>query len=263
MHSQPSKMFHTTLLVILMLIMTIPVVATAIYAVSGDWSRTILPESWTLQWLIQIWTEPRFLVACLYSVLLCTLTAIASIVIIFPVVLAVHTTHPHLEKWVSLILILPFTLPPVVASIGVLQLYSGVLSSKIGTFFILSGCYFTIALPFIYRSLDNNLRAIGVKDLLESSALLGANKWQSIRHVFIPNLKRGFIVAFFISIAFLIGEFVFINILAGGHFETIQTYLYTLKNLSGHLSSAVVISYFVILVLITLLVSWMSRERVS
>lgn len=43
--------------------------------------------------------------------------------------------------------------------------------------------------------------------------------------------------------------------------ETIQIYLYSLKNRSGHLSSAVVISYFIVMLLITLLVSWLSREK--
>ena len=104
-------------------------------------------------------------------------------------------------------------------------------------------------------------RAIGVKDLLEASALLGASRLQTIVRVLMPNLKRGLMVAFFISIAFLIGEFVFINILSGGHMETIQIYLYSLKNRSGHLSSAVVISYFIVMLLITLLVSWLSREK--
>ena len=42
--------------------MMIPVVATGVYAVSGDWSQSILPESWTIKWLLEIWTQERFFV---------------------------------------------------------------------------------------------------------------------------------------------------------------------------------------------------------
>lgn len=256
-----NKIFgHYLFLMVLMFIMFIPIIATAIYATSGDWSNTILPEEWTTKWLVQIWTDERFLRSFLHSILLCTFTALMAILIIFPVVLAVHTDKASWEKWLNVILVLPFTLPPVVASIGVLKLYSNFLAHKSGTFFILAGCYFTIVLPFVYRSLDNNFRAISVKDLVESSSLLGASRWQTFIHVLIPNLQRGFIVAFFISIAFLIGEFVFTNLLAGGHFETIQIFLFSLRTLSGHLSSAVVISYFMVLVVLTGIVSMLSGD---
>lgn len=254
-------MLHYAYLLILMVAMLIPVIATLMYATSENWSRSILPESWTLKWLIDTWTNPRFLKASLYSVALSVISALLSIAIVFPVLLAVHTKHLAWEKWLNLILVLPFTLPPVVASVGILQLYSGWLSGFWGTFFILVGCYFTIVLPFVYRSLDNNFRAIHIKDLIDSAALLGASYWQAIWYVLLPNLKRGLIVSFFISIAFLMGEFVFINILSGGHIESIQIYLYSLKNLSGHLSSAVVISYFAMIFIISIFVSLISQNK--
>ncbi|RKL89255.1 ABC transporter permease [Moraxella catarrhalis] len=254
--------FHLIFLIALISLMMIPVVATGVYAVSGDWSQSILPESWTIKWLLEIWTQERFLWACFYSLVLCIGSAILSIILIFPVLLIVHTRKPQWQRWINFILILPFTVPPIVASISILDLYSGILGSKIGTTFILIGCYFTIVLPFVYRSLDNNFRAIGVKDLIESANLLGASTPQIIAYILLPNLKPGFIVAFFISIAFLIGEFVYVNILIGGHFETIQTYLFNLKNQSGHLSSAVVISYFCILIIITAFINGFSNSQI-
>ena len=186
MHAR-TRSVHYAYLAVLMLIMLVPVIATFMYALSSNWSRTILPEIWTTQWLIDTWTNPRFLKASFYSVLLSTVAAVLSIVIVFPVLLAVHTSHPKWEKWINPILVLPFTLPPVVASVGIMQLYSGWLSSFSGTFLIMVGCYFTIVLPFVYRSLDNNLRAIGVKDLLEASALLGASRLQTLVRVLMPN----------------------------------------------------------------------------
>lgn len=259
-----NKFFHSLLLIVLLSLIIIPVLSTGIYSIAGNWSQSILPESWTLEWLLQTWSDPRFLWACFYSVLLCVGGAVLSIVLIFPLLLIIHTKKPQWERWVNFVLVLPFAVPPIVASIGILYLYANILSSKTGTIFVLIGAYFTIVQPFVYRALDNNFRTIGVKDLIESANLLGASPLQTIRYVLMPNLKTGFVVAFFISIAFLIGEFVYVNLLIGGHFETIQIYLYSLKNLSGHLSSAVVISYFFILFIITIIINKFSgtpRQR--
>ena len=115
MHAR-TRSVHYAYLAVLMLIMLVPVIATFMYALSSNWSRTILPEIWTTQWLIDTWTNPRFLKASFYSVLLSTVAAVLSIVIVFPVLMAVHTSHPKWEKWINPILVLPFTLPPVVAS---------------------------------------------------------------------------------------------------------------------------------------------------
>ncbi len=258
---QPRRGVHYAFLGLLMGLLLIPVIATALYAISAQWSRTILPQVWTLQPLLETWTNPRFLRACLYSLALSTGTAMLSIAIIFPVLLSIHTTHPWWQRWVQPILVLPFALPPVVATVSLMQLYAVLLRSFNGTVLVIVACYFAIVLPFVYRAIDNNLRAIAVQDLMAASALLGASRMQTLFYVLLPNLKHGFLIAFFIAIAFLIGEFVFINILASGYMETIPVYLYSLKTQSGHLSSAVVISYFALMLCITTAVGWLSREK--
>lgn len=263
MNTTKHPLFHHLFLLALMGIMLIPVVATALYAFSAEWSRSILPSEWTLHWFETIWLDPHFLAAATRSLLLCLFTALLGITVIFPVALVVHTSHPQWRKWMNPILVLPFTLPPVVASVGVLQLYAAWLGSPTSTFLVISGCYFTIILPFVYRALDNNLAAIGVQEISQAAALLGANHWATTRYILLPCLKNGLIVAFFLSLAFLMGEFVFINILSGGQFDTIQIYLYSLKNSSGHLSSTVVFSYFMLMLAITLLIHYFSKGNPS
>ena len=65
--SEVNKIYHSLYILILLTIITIPIASTGIYAISGNWSQSILPESWTFQWLLQIWTDERFLWACFYS----------------------------------------------------------------------------------------------------------------------------------------------------------------------------------------------------
>ncbi|KTT39935.1 ABC transporter permease, partial [Pseudomonas oryzihabitans] len=88
-----------------------------------------------------------------------------------------------------------------------------------------------------------------------------ASSWRAALLVVLPNLRTGLMVALFLSFSFLIGEFVFANLLVGTRYETLQVYLYNLRNGSGHLTSALVISYFVAVLLMTWIANCLNRER--
>ena len=72
----------------------------------------------------------------------------------------------------EILIILPFAVPPVVSSVGLLQIYAGEPFEIVGTPWILVGTYFTIAVPFMYRSLANGLEGINLKDLIDAAHLL-------------------------------------------------------------------------------------------
>ena len=74
--------------------------------------------------------------------------------------------------------------------------------------------------------------------------------------VVIPCLRKGLLAALFLSLSFLLGEFVFANMLVGTRYETLQVYLYNMRATSGHFTSALVMSYF----LLTLLLTWAANR---
>ncbi len=261
MSKNRSKWPHYLFLGFLSLILLLPVVATLMYAVAVDWGATLLPKGWTLSWLTELWADRRFLISFRNSLVICTASAFLTIAVCLPVLLWVHTRFTRLAGTLNAVVALSFSVPPVVASVGLLQLYSGDPLPLTGTAWILLGCYFTIALPFVYRAIDNNMRALNVKELVDAAELLGASSLKALWYVILPNLKNGLLVAFLISLSFLMGEFVFANLLVCGQFETMQVYLYSIKNMSGHYSSALVASYFVIILLLTFLVSLLNPAK--
>ena len=72
----------------------------------------------------------------------------------------------------------------------------------------------------------------------------------------IPCLRKGLLAALFLSLSFLLGEFVFANMLVGTRYETLQVYLYNMRSTSGHFTSALVISYF----LFTFALTWITAR---
>lgn len=256
-----NTLYHYSVLSLLLLILMAPIAATALYSVSTSWGATLLPDGLTLDWYYQLWTDERFLTAFFRSLWICFAALLVAIGCTFPVIFVVYYVFPKLKSAMNLVVILPFAIPPVVSSVGLLQLYSGDPLALTGTPWILIGCYFMIALPFIYRAIENNLNAINLFDLIDTAHLLGANTLQAVWRIILPNLKNGLLSAICLSFSFLIGEFLFANMLVGGQYETLQVYLYNIRNRSGHYASALVVSYFLLILMATLIANTLSREK--
>jgi putative spermidine/putrescine transport system permease protein len=176
-----------------------------------------------------------------------------------PVIFIVHYYFPKLDKVMNVLILLPFAVPPVVSSVGLLQLYADSDVQLIGTPWILMGTYFTIALPFMYRAISNSFAAINLHDLMDAAHLLGASTPRAFWLVILPNLKKGLLASLFLSFSFLLGEFVFANMLVGTRYETLQIYLYNMRQTSGHFTSALVMTYFFFIFLLTWLATRFSR----
>jgi putative spermidine/putrescine transport system permease protein len=253
--------YHQLVVILLFLILLSPIFATFLYSISTKWGATLLPEGLTLDWYWQLWSDERFLMALLRSLFICFVALIVAIALIFPVIFTVHYYFPKLKILMNLVIILPFAVPPVVSSVGLLQLYADDPLPLTGTPWILIGCYFMIALPFIYRAIENNIHALNIHDLVDTARLLGANTFTAILKVILPNLRNGILSAIFLSFSFLIGEFLFANMLVGGQFETLQVYLFNIRFKGGHYSSALVVSYFLMILFATLIANRFNKQR--
>jgi putative spermidine/putrescine transport system permease protein len=156
----------------------------------------------------------------------------------------------------NILLLIQFAVPPVVSSVGLLQIYADGPIPIIGTPWVLIGCYFTIVLPFMYRAITSGLQGLNVRDLMDAAHLLGASSTEAFLRVILPNIRKGLMASLFLSFSFLLGEFVFANMLVGNRYETLNVYLYTMRQKSGHFTSAIVMSYF----MFTLGVTWIATR---
>ena len=261
MSRNANALYHRVVVYALFLILLVPLAATLLYSLATSWSASVLPDGLTLKWFLTLWSDPRFLVAFGQSLLVCFGALILSVALVLPLMFVIHYYFPRLDALMNVLILLPFAVPPVVSSVGLLQLYASGPVPIVGTPWILIGCYFTIALPFMYRAISNNLQAINLRDLMDAAHLLGASTWQAALLVVLPNLRKGLMVALFLSFSFLIGEFVFANLLVGTRYETLQVFLNNMRNSSGHYTSAVVVSYFLFVLLLTWAANRLSKDK--
>ena len=259
--TRTEQLYHRTVVWILLLILMLPLVATLIYALCTEWGLNILPSGMTIKWFLSLWSDERFLIALGHSMVICVGALLLSMLLILPAMFVIAYYYPKLDSLMNVLILLPFAVPPIVSSVGLMQLYSGAPFFLTGTPWVLIGCYFTIALPFIYRAISNNMQAINIRDLMDAAHLLGSSTLKAAFLVVLPNLRKGAMIAMFLSFSFLIGEFVFANLLVGNRYETLQVYLYNMRNGSGHFTSALVISYFVVVLIFTWVANRMSQRK--
>jgi putative spermidine/putrescine transport system permease protein len=231
----------------------LPLAATFMYSIAKEWSHSVLPTSYTLEWYKDLFTDSRFLTAVGRTIAVSLITLAASVTTMSLTVFVVFMYVPKLERFLQIIAMIPFAVPGVVAAVGLIRVYSSGPIVLSGTLWILVGAYYVLIIPYMYQGIRNSLRTIDARTLMEAAEILGASKIKAFLKVIAPNIANGILISALLSFSILIGEFVMANFLIGGHYETIQIYLMRRLNENGHISSAIVIAYF----LIVLIISWL------
>ncbi|QFT91145.1 Putative 2-aminoethylphosphonate transport system permease protein PhnV [Bacillus sp. THAF10] len=246
-----TKPIHLFIVILLAIYLLLPLAGTLVYSLSKNWSTTILPESWTFSWYIQLFQDERFFQALGRSIFVIAGGVGLSMVIMLITIFVVLLYFPKQEMVLKLISMLPYGVPAVASAIGLLNLYSSSTFTIVGTPWILIGIYAVIIIPFVYQGIRNSLYSVNAIELIQAAELLGASKVKAILSVVLPNISKGILAATLLSISMLFGEFALANILVGGRYETLQIYLYQQLSKNGHLTSAIVISYYTIIIIIT------------
>jgi putative spermidine/putrescine transport system permease protein len=250
---------------LILLYLFIPLAVTFLYSVAQKWQATVIPESYTLIWYKAVFSDIRFWEALGRSFFISTLSVLLSLMIMIPIVFIVNIYYPKLEKFLSIISMIPFSIPGVVYAVGLIKIYSDGPLKIAGTLWILLGAFFIVVMPYMYQAIKNSLATIDANRLMEAAELLNATKLQAFTYVILPNIMKGITVSALLSFSLLFGEFVLTNILVGGAYETVQIYLFNKQNVSGHLCSAIVIIYFTCVLILSLITTRVNRliNRVS
>lgn len=236
-----------------------PMAATLLYAFAGDWDRSFLPKNLSLAHFAALFSDGRFYLAMGRSIFLCGLSTLAAVVIMVPSIFAILMWKPKWEKALALLTVLPYGLPGVVASVGLLQFYSRGPLAIAGTPWIVMGAYLIAILPFMYQGVANSFKAMNAQALTEAAYTLGASPWGAFFRVVLPGMATGTVSAAILSFSVLFGEFVLANLLIGGGFETVQMFLYRRLQENGHLASAVVVVYLAVIGLVSWAILALSR----
>src|SRR5258708_21537032 len=201
-----------------MLYLLIPLGATLAFGLSNG-------SSIDLQSYQQIFTDKDFSSTLLLSLELALASTILAIVLITPTAYWVQLRLPQARPMMDFLVLVPFAVPAIIMSLGLLEVYGNpnpllnVLSlglvpllsnppfNVVNTPQLLVCAYVIVSLPFVYRPIDNNLRAINTRVLTEAAYSLGSGFWNTFLTVILPNIWPGVISAALLTFSTVMGEF--------------------------------------------------------
>lgn len=177
---------------------------------TGERAFRAIGRTFSFEAFRRIITDPEFLRTFGESAINAVLTIFVSLLVIVPTAYWVTLRVPKLRSVVEFITLLPFVIPAVVLVFGLIRMYSrpplAVLSTYNSTRVMLICAYAALSFPYMYRSVDNGLRAINVRTLTEAAQSLGATWPTIIRRVIFPNLRVALLSGALLTFAIVIGE---------------------------------------------------------
>jgi putative spermidine/putrescine transport system permease protein len=151
--------------------------------------------------------------ALFLSLEIAAITAVLVILLVLPTAVLVRLRLPKMTIVMEVITILPIVVPPIVLAAGLSEMQATSPLWLVKLFFnhpitCLAPIYTVMAMPLVYRSVDNGLRAIDLKTLVDASRSLGGGWISTMARVIIPNVQTAVLGGMFLTIAMVLGEVV-------------------------------------------------------
>jgi putative spermidine/putrescine transport system permease protein len=197
-------------------------------------------HSYGLAWYGQILHDPGFRHSLLLSLRLALETVVLSLVLMIPTVYGLHLWLPSARPLIEFISVLPFVVPPIALTVGVIGLFQGI-PWLISSTQLLALLYVIQALPFTYRALDAGMGALDLKTLSDAAKSVGANWPRTLWHIVLPNLRTAILAASFLTLAIVLGEYTISSLLL---FDTFAVYIQHIGKTQAYPAAALAILSF-------------------
>ena len=166
----------------------------------------------------EVFADDKFQETFLYSCAMAIITVVIATCLIVPAAYAVRLHAPRLRSVIEFVTLLPLVVPAIVIVFGYIRLYGSdsflpLTDSDLGSDALLALGYVTLALPYIYRSVDAGLTSMDVRTLTEAAESLGARPITILLRVVLPNIRTAILSGAFLTAAIVLGEFTFASLL--------------------------------------------------
>jgi len=250
------QVFRIVVFVVMGLFFLVPIGAMFEFSTRSttfDAPRTLV--SWTT-----IATYPALVNAIVASLELAAITSVVMLFLLLPTMIWVRLRLPRLNRVIEFLCLLPLTIPAIVLVVGLLPVYLWMADNLSDSILTLAFAYVILVLPYTYRALDAGLSAINVKTLSEAARSLGAGWGTVIFRVIAPNMSGALLNACLLSVALVLGEFTFANILS---YVNLQVEINQLGQANAGVSIAVSVASLLFAFVLLMVLSFVGAARRS
>lgn len=180
------------------------------------------PPGLTLHWFAAAWEREDMWRALGLSLRVAGLSTAVALVLGTLLAAAVARFDFFGKDTVSLLVLLPIALPGVVTGIALRSAY-GFADIPFGFWTVVLG-HATFCVVVIYNNAVARFRRLGAS-LIEASMDLGANGWQTFRHVILPNLATALVAGGMLAFALSFDEVIVTIFTAGNDQDTLPIWM--------------------------------------
>jgi len=238
--------------------MLVPIISTYVFSIATRWDRTILPEGYTLEFYQRAFDASYFTITLRNSLILSLATVLVSLLVIVPTVYWVHTRLAGAKPLLDILMILPFGIPTVVLALALVQVYNFPPLAR--SPFLLIGAVVIYSMPFMYRPVANAIQAIDAHVMTEAGQSLGANVFQVLSKIIIPNILPGILSGSLLVFATVFAEYTLTSLIVGARFKTFPLLLVEFTRINGNVASAFSVISFTIAWLVSILILWVGSK---
>jgi putative spermidine/putrescine transport system permease protein len=200
----------------------VPLLITALYAFSGSVGQKWPIDEYTTRWFGVAWRNGLVRDALITSVEIGLVATLLALTLGSLAAFAVHRFSFFGRNVVSLILVLPIALPGIVTAMA-LNSFFVTANIPLSLFTIFIG-HSVFCIVVIYNNVLARLRRTPTS-LVEASMDLGADGWQTFRHVTLPAIRTALVAGALLAFALSFDEIVVTNFVAGSE-TTLPKFIY-------------------------------------
>lgn len=257
-------------LTIVLIYLLVPLIATLVFGIATG-------NGIDFTALKSTFTDPDLSTTLVFSLELALATTLLAVILVTPTAYWVQIRLPKARPLLDFLSLIPFAMPAIVLSVGLIEVYNGTNSPIINILSLglvpllanlkivstpplLVCAYVIISLPFVYRPIDNSLRAINTTVLTEAAYSLGSGWWRTFLTVIVPNIFPGVISAALLVFSTVMGEFTIASLF---NLYTFPIYLNNTGQNDPHKAAILAILSFIFTLLCVLGIILLVRIRRS
>ncbi|MEO4040268.1 ABC transporter permease [Hoeflea sp. CAU 1731] len=196
-----------------LLFLHLPILLIFVYAfTTEDKSYQWPPPGFTLKWLGVTWNRPDVWEALWLSVKVATISTIIALVLGTLCAAAVARTKFFGRETISLLVILPIALPGIITGISLRSAFN-LMDIPFSVWTIVLG-HATFCVVVVYNNAVARFRRTSAS-LIEASMDLGANGFQTLRYVVLPNISTAMLAGGMLAFALSFDEVIVTTFTAG------------------------------------------------
>jgi putative spermidine/putrescine transport system permease protein len=196
-----------------LLFLHLPIALIFLYAFTTDErSFTFPPPGLTTKWLAVAWNRSDVWQALALSVRVAAIATAIAIILGTLCAAAMVRARFFGREVISLLVILPIALPGIITGISLRSAFS-LMDIPFSTWTIVLG-HATFCIVVVYNNAVARFRRLS-GSLMEASADLGANAFQTFRHVILPNLGTALLAGGMLAFALSFDEVIVTTFTAG------------------------------------------------